>query len=102
MDNRFGRTQIPLTNGLEVRVIGGGMMAGTIRALVETPLEYAKIKRQTGDTWHLRDTYTVLFAFKLKLNQSKSLKFFYFQGFENYMGSCSLSSPVVFHFPRLI
>lgn len=74
MDNRFGRTQIPLTNGLEVRVIGGGMMAGTIRALVETPLEYAKIKRQTGDTWHLRDTYTVLFAFKLYPKPIKIVK----------------------------
>lgn len=59
MDNRFGRTQIPFTNGLELRVIGGGMMSGTLRALVETPLEYAKIKRQTGETWRIRDTYTV-------------------------------------------
>ena len=59
MDNRFGRTQIPFTNGLEIRVIGGGMMSGTLRALVETPLEYAKIKRQTGENWHIRDTYTV-------------------------------------------
>lgn len=34
---------IPLTNGLEVRVILGGTMAGTCRALIETPLEYAKV-----------------------------------------------------------
>jgi solute carrier family 25 carnitine/acylcarnitine transporter 20/29 len=59
MDNRFGREKIPLTNGLEVRVVCGGMMSGSIRALVETPLEYAKIKRQTGENWKLRDTYTV-------------------------------------------
>lgn len=60
MDNWFGRTQIPLTNGLEVRVVSGGMMSGTLRAFVETPLEYAKIKRQMGENWRIRDTYTVL------------------------------------------
>jgi solute carrier family 25 carnitine/acylcarnitine transporter 20/29 len=63
MDNRFGKTPIPLTNGIEIRVICGGMMAGTMRALIETPLEYAKIKRQTGETWLLKDTFTVRFIF---------------------------------------
>ena len=60
LDNRFGKTHIPLTNGLEIRVICGGMMAGTMRAVIETPLEYAKIKRQTGETWKLKDTFTGL------------------------------------------
>lgn len=43
MDNKFGKRPIPGTNGLETRVIVGGMVAGTCRALVETPLEYAKV-----------------------------------------------------------
>jgi solute carrier family 25 carnitine/acylcarnitine transporter 20/29 len=59
MDNRFGKSHIPLSNGLEVRVICGGLIAGTCRALIETPLEYAKIKRQTNGDWKLRDTFTV-------------------------------------------
>ena len=46
-------------NGLETRVICGGMMAGTCRALIETPLEYVKIKGQTGETWRFKDTFTV-------------------------------------------
>ena len=29
-----------------------------VRAFIETPLEYAKIKRQTGQTWHIRHLYT--------------------------------------------
>jgi hypothetical protein len=53
-------------NGLETRVICGGMMAGTCRALIETPLEYVKIKRQTGDTWHLKDTFTVILKTLIK------------------------------------
>jgi len=60
MDNKFGKRPIPGTNGLETRVIVGGMVAGTCRALVETPLEYAKIKRQTGEIWRLKDVFTGL------------------------------------------
>lgn len=60
LDNRVGRSQIPLTNGLETRVLAGGVMAGTCRALIETPLEYAKIKRQTGAEWRIKDTFTGL------------------------------------------
>jgi solute carrier family 25 carnitine/acylcarnitine transporter 20/29 len=46
LDNPVGKKHIPLTNGLEFRVIAGGTMAGTCRALIETPLEYAKVKNQ--------------------------------------------------------
>jgi solute carrier family 25 carnitine/acylcarnitine transporter 20/29 len=61
MDTHFGKIQIPLTNGLQVRVICGGIMSGTMRAIIETPLEYAKIKRQTGHNWKFKDSYTVEF-----------------------------------------
>lgn len=43
LDNSFGKTQIPFTNGTEYRVVLGGIMSGTVRSLVETPLEYAKV-----------------------------------------------------------
>ena len=59
LDNPFGKSHIPFTHGIQVRVILGGLMAGTMRAIVETPLEYVKIKRQTGADWKLRDTFTV-------------------------------------------
>jgi solute carrier family 25 carnitine/acylcarnitine transporter 20/29 len=81
MDNDVGKKRIPLTHGLEVRVILGGIVAGSVRSVVETPLEYAKvglssrahllkrilfkdrylrskIKRQTGENWKLRSSYT--------------------------------------------
>ncbi len=68
MDTSMGKMSIPFTNGLETRVIYGGLVAGTMRflnfnilkkfndlfyflnffylkrALIETPLEYAKVK----------------------------------------------------------
>lgn len=59
-DNSFGKKQIPLTNGLEIRVILGGVTSGTCRALIETPLEYAKIRRQTGSEWKIKDCFTGL------------------------------------------
>ncbi len=34
---------IPYTNGLQLRVILGGIMSGTARSIVETPLEFAKV-----------------------------------------------------------
>lgn len=34
LDNNAGKTPIPFTNGLEIRVILGGIMSGTCRALI--------------------------------------------------------------------
>lgn len=61
MDNSFGKTEIPFTYGLQIRVIFGGLVSGTCRAIIETPLEYAKTHRQTGQNWKLKDTFTVGF-----------------------------------------
>jgi solute carrier family 25 carnitine/acylcarnitine transporter 20/29 len=55
-----GRYEIPFSGGLQVRVIGGGIAGGTIRAIIETPLEYAKIRQQTQQSWQLRHMYSGL------------------------------------------
>jgi len=39
---------IPGSGGLKVSVIIGGVASGTARAVVETPFEFAKVRRQTG------------------------------------------------------
>ena len=49
--NSFMRREIPGTMGLELRVVGAGIFAGTVRSLIECPFEYAKVKGQTGQTW---------------------------------------------------
>lgn len=58
LDNNFGKSTIPFTNGVENRVVIGGIMAGSVRSLIETPLEYAKIARQCGRSYKIRDLYT--------------------------------------------
>lgn len=35
-----------------------GGIAGTCRSIIETPLELAKVRRQTGGTWAVRSLYT--------------------------------------------
>lgn len=51
------KNSIPLTSGLQYRVIAAGFLAGTARSLVECPFEYAKVKRQTNQTWHFRQAF---------------------------------------------
>ena len=58
MDNPSGRYEIPLTGGIQTRVIVGGIIASTARAIIETPLEYAKVRGQTQQAWKLRNVYT--------------------------------------------
>lgn len=48
---------IPFTGGLQLRVLFGGLAASTARAIIETPLELAKVRRQTGQTWQFKGLY---------------------------------------------
>ena len=55
LDNTYGRFQIPLTGGLQLRVVLSGMVAGLSRAILETPLDYWKIRRQVVKEWSFRE-----------------------------------------------
>ena len=57
LNNPIGTFEIPLTGGLQSRVVVAGVMASCARAVIETPLEYAKVRRQTQQRWRLRDMY---------------------------------------------
>ncbi len=37
------RAEIPFSGGLQYRVVLGGIVASSARAVIETPLEYAKV-----------------------------------------------------------
>ncbi|XP_067938368.1 mitochondrial substrate carrier family protein S-like [Watersipora subatra] len=58
LNTAFGTQEIPGTGGLQVRVILSGVMASTVRATIECPLEYAKVRGQLGHSWTLRSVYT--------------------------------------------
>jgi hypothetical protein len=44
-NNEVMTKKIPLTGGVEPRIICGGMVAAVARSIVECPFEYAKVKR---------------------------------------------------------
>ena len=58
LDGRLGRSVIPLSAGLQTRVLLAGILAATARAVIETPLEYVKVSGQTQQSWRLRHVYT--------------------------------------------
>jgi len=75
LDTPTGRHEIPLTGGLQMRVVLAGILASTTRAIIETPLEYAKIRGQTQQTWEFRGLYT---GFNVTLARTLGLMTTYF------------------------
>lgn len=57
MNGPLGTYVLPLTGGVQVRVIVGGMCAGLARGLIETPMEYIKVNRQTQQGWLARELF---------------------------------------------
>lgn len=53
----FFTSAIPFTAGLQLRVVCGGIVSGTCRALIECPFEYTKVRRQVGLSWQVKDLY---------------------------------------------
>ena len=49
--------KIPLTGGIEYRTFFAGFLAGNVRAILECPFEYAKVRRQTGQSWEFSKIY---------------------------------------------
>jgi solute carrier family 25 carnitine/acylcarnitine transporter 20/29 len=60
MDNQFGRYEIPLTGGLQVRVVVGGMASGIVRGAIETPIDYWKIRRQVVKSMQYKEALSGL------------------------------------------
>lgn len=44
-------SEIPGTGGIQYRVLTSGLVSSTARALIETPLEFIKVRRQMGYSW---------------------------------------------------
>lgn len=49
--------ELPFTGGLQLRVIISSFLASTCRSLLESPIEYAKVARQTNQSWRVVDLY---------------------------------------------
>ncbi len=50
-DSGWQTAVVPGSGGMEVRVLTAGFAASLARAFIETPLEFVKVRRQTGQPW---------------------------------------------------
>ncbi|XP_065176103.1 mitochondrial substrate carrier family protein L-like [Sycon ciliatum] len=57
LDTPVCKWELPGTGGLQLRVLLGGAAAATTRAVIECPLEVAKVRRQTGQSWEFKSLY---------------------------------------------
>lgn len=57
LEGTFTENTIPLTGGLQIRVLLSGLVSSTARSIIETPLELIKVRRQVGAPWTIRELY---------------------------------------------
>ena len=57
---------LPYTFGVQPRVILGALFAAAVRTVIECPFEYAKVKRQTLQSWNFRSLYKGVGALYLR------------------------------------
>mmetsp|Transcript_95425 Transcript_95425/g.269648 ORF Transcript_95425/g.269648 Transcript_95425/m.269648 type:complete len:285 (+) Transcript_95425:43-897(+) len=57
----WDKATIPFSGGLAWATVLSGMCGASARACVESPIEYAKVKRQTGQAWHVTEAYQGFF-----------------------------------------
>jgi solute carrier family 25 carnitine/acylcarnitine transporter 20/29 len=55
------KAKIPGSGGLAWATLVSGLIGSGARAVIESPIEYAKVKRQTGQTWRLMEAYQGFF-----------------------------------------
>lgn len=54
--------KVPYSGGLAWATLFAGMCGASARSVIESPIEYAKVKRQTNQSWHLREVYQGFFV----------------------------------------
>eukprot|EP00930_Biecheleria_cincta_P034282 TRINITY_DN23708_c0_g1_i1.p1 TRINITY_DN23708_c0_g1~~TRINITY_DN23708_c0_g1_i1.p1 ORF type:complete len:301 (-),score=37.36 TRINITY_DN23708_c0_g1_i1:454-1311(-) len=59
---QMDKATIPYTGGLAWSTLLAGACGASARSIIESPIEYAKVKGQTGQTWHLREAYQGFFV----------------------------------------
>lgn len=52
---KYVKQEIPLTGGLQYRVLLAGVASSTARTFLETPLELVKVRRQLNQPWHVSE-----------------------------------------------
>ncbi|KAI8618071.1 mitochondrial carrier domain-containing protein [Chytriomyces sp. MP71] len=74
-DSEGWRAPVPATGGIQARVFAAGFAASFVRACIESPIELAKVKGQTGQSWHAHELTK---GFPLQLARTSGVMVTYF------------------------
>lgn len=72
--------KIPGTGGLAWATLFSGICGASARSVIESPIEYAKVKRQTGQVWHFGEMYQ---GFFMQLPRTVGMMTFIFCGVDS-------------------
>lgn len=92
-ENGWNKEVIPMSGGLAWATIGAGMSGASARAILEQPIEYAKVKRQTLQPWYFREIYQ---GFFMQLPRTVGMMTFIFCGVDTtrrWTGNAALKHP---------
>jgi solute carrier family 25 carnitine/acylcarnitine transporter 20/29 len=81
------RKRIPMAFGLELRVVFAGVVAGFVRAIIECPFEYLKVKRQTNQSYKLIHAYQ---GFNILMSRSIGILVVYFSSIDSFRRNTNL------------
>lgn len=76
----WNKELVPLSGGLAWATVGAGISGASARAVIESPIEYAKVKRQTNQTWYFREVYQ---GFFMQLPRTVGMMTFIFCGVDS-------------------
>jgi solute carrier family 25 carnitine/acylcarnitine transporter 20/29 len=86
--------KIPGSGGLAWATLGAGICGASSRAIIEQPIEYAKVKRQTLQPWYFREVYQ---GFFVQLPRTVGMMTFIFCGVDSvrrWTDNAALKHPV--------
>eukprot|EP00933_Yihiella_yeosuensis_P050621 TRINITY_DN48411_c0_g1_i1.p1 TRINITY_DN48411_c0_g1~~TRINITY_DN48411_c0_g1_i1.p1 ORF type:complete len:285 (-),score=32.68 TRINITY_DN48411_c0_g1_i1:84-938(-) len=90
----WDKAKIPGTGGLAYATVLAGICGSSSRAIIESPIEYAKVKRQTGQPWYFGEVYQ---GFFVQLPRTVGMMTFIFSGVDSvrrWTGDRALKHPV--------
>ena len=64
MDRTPLAADMPLTSGLQGRVLVAGLASSFARAVIETPFEVMKVRRQVGQDWRVGPAMKDIFSMR--------------------------------------
>jgi len=93
LEQGMDKEKVPFSGGLAWATVFAGVCGASARAVIESPIEYAKVKRQTGQVWYVREAYQ---GFVMQLPRTVGMMTFIFCGVDSvrrWTGNKALQHP---------